>query len=62
LDDEKRLELYQNAQEIILKDAAIQPLYNPVSIIAIRDQVQGAQIGHMGRLLVNDISLESGTE
>lgn len=57
LDDETRLDLYLEAQQIILQDAPWQPLYYPVSILAIRDRVEGAKLGHMGRLLLNDAQI-----
>ncbi len=62
LDDETRLSLYVKAQEIILQDAPWQPLYNPVSIIAIRDRVEGAKLGNMGRLLINDVRILDSSE
>jgi peptide/nickel transport system substrate-binding protein len=43
-----------DAQEIILEDAPWQPLYNPVDVMAMREAVQDAKIGYMGRLLLND--------
>ncbi len=53
-DDDIRLGLYLEAQKIILQDAPWQPLYNPISILALRDRVEGAKLGNMGRLLLND--------
>jgi peptide/nickel transport system substrate-binding protein len=54
LDDATRLDLYLQAQEIVLQDAPWQPLYNPLNVMAMSEHVQGTQIGHMGRLLLND--------
>ncbi len=54
LDKAARKEIYVEAQQIILQDAPWQPLYNPVSIIAISERIEGAKVGYMGRLLVND--------
>jgi peptide/nickel transport system substrate-binding protein len=54
LDKAARKEIYVEAQQMILQDAPWQPLYNPVSIIAISERIEGAEVGYMGRLLVND--------
>jgi peptide/nickel transport system substrate-binding protein len=54
LDEEKRLDLYLEAQKIILQEAPWQPLYNPVDVMAMAKTVHDAKIGHMGRLLLND--------
>jgi len=54
MDEAARQKLYVEAQQIILQDAPWQPLYNPVDVMAMRDAVQGAKIGYMGRLLLND--------
>jgi peptide/nickel transport system substrate-binding protein len=54
LDEAARQELYVEAQQIILQDAAWQPLYNPVDVMAMGEEVQDAKIGYMGRLLLND--------
>ena len=37
-----------------MQDAPWQPLYYTMDVIAINEQVQGARVGHMGRLLLND--------
>ncbi|MFS0750535.1 glutathione ABC transporter substrate-binding protein [Oceanobacillus sp. 1P07AA] len=39
--DEKRLELYQEAQQIIINEAPIVPLYHSVLLAGLRDEVQG---------------------
>ncbi len=54
LDEEARQLLYVEVQQIILQDAPWQPLYNPVDVMAMGEGVQGAKVGHMGRLLLND--------
>jgi peptide/nickel transport system substrate-binding protein len=62
LDDETRLNLYVETQQNILQDAPWQPLYNPVSILAIRDRVEGTKLGYMGRLLLNDVRIVNEIE
>ena len=54
LDEETRINLYVDAQKIVLEEAAWQPLYNPFNVMAMGEEVQGAETGHMGRLLLND--------
>jgi peptide/nickel transport system substrate-binding protein len=54
LDDDARMELYVKAQQIALEEAPWQPLYNPLDVMAMSKRVQDAEIGHMGRLLLND--------
>jgi peptide/nickel transport system substrate-binding protein len=54
LDAAKRDQLYVEAQKIILQDAPWQPLYVPLDVLAINNRIQGAQVGYMGRLLLND--------
>jgi peptide/nickel transport system substrate-binding protein len=54
LDEDARLQLYLEAQRIVLEEAPWQPLYNPLDVMAMRKHVQDATIGHMGRLLLND--------
>ncbi|MCL5950379.1 MAG: ABC transporter substrate-binding protein [Chloroflexi bacterium] len=55
LNETKRIQLYLEAQKIILQDAPWQPLYVPLDVLAINKRVEGAKIGYMGRLLVNDV-------
>ncbi len=62
LDDDARLDLYLEAQKIVLEDAPWQPLYNPLNVIAMSKRVQGTAIGHMGRLLLNDARVVEETE
>lgn len=54
MDEKARADLYVEAQKVILTDAPWQPLYVPVDVTAIRTRVQGALIGPMGRMLLND--------
>jgi peptide/nickel transport system substrate-binding protein len=54
LDEAARVDLYVEAQKLILNDAPWQPLYNPMDVMAISDRVQGVKIGYMGRMLLND--------
>lgn len=54
LNEAARLQLYIEAQRIILQEAPWQPLYNPIDVMAMGETVQDAKIGHMGRLLLND--------
>ena len=55
LNDTTRQRAYVEAQQLILADAPWQPLYVPTDVLAISTKVQGARIGYMGRLLVNDV-------
>ena len=54
MDEETRTRLYVEAQQIVLQDAAWQPLYNPLNVMVLSKQVNDAKLGHMGRLLLND--------
>lgn len=56
-DPEKRSQIYQEAQKIILTDAPWQPLYHPMEGMVARTRVQGLKIGSLGRTLVNDVTL-----
>lgn len=56
-DPEKRSQIYQEAQKIILTDAPWQPLYHPMEGMVARARVQGLKIGSLGRTLVNDVTL-----
>jgi len=58
LDPDKRSAIYQEAQKVILSDAPWQPLYYPSEVMAFRNRVKGIAIGSMGRMLVNDVTLE----
>ncbi len=58
LDQERRAQLYQEVQKIILADAPWQPLYHPTEMMASRQRVKGMAIGSMGRMLVNDVTMD----
>ncbi len=57
MDQAARHELYVEAQKLILNDAPWQPLYIPIDVIAMSKKVEGATVGYMGRLLLNDARL-----
>ncbi len=57
-DAEKRAQIYQEAQKIILKDAPWQPLYHPMEGLVYRDRVSNLVISSLGRMLVNDVVLK----
>jgi len=54
LDEAGRSGLYVEAQKLILADAPWQPLYVPLDVVAMSARVDGARVGYMGRLLLND--------
>lgn len=54
MDEARRKALYVEAQKLILADAPWQPLYVPLDVLAINTRIEGARIGYMGRLLLND--------
>ncbi len=54
LDAKKRDQIYLEAQKLIMADAPWQAIYNPIDLMAISKRVDGAEIGYMGRVLVND--------
>ncbi len=54
LDEARRSDLYVEAQRLILADAPWQPLYVPLDVMAFSTRVDGARVGYMGRLLLND--------
>lgn len=58
LDAAKRAELYVEAQQLILADAPWQPLYTPVDMVALNPRVKGVVVSSMGRLLLNDVTVE----
>jgi peptide/nickel transport system substrate-binding protein len=53
----RRAAIYHEAQKLILADAPWQPLYLPVEGLVVDKRVQGLQIGALGRMLVNDVTL-----
>jgi peptide/nickel transport system substrate-binding protein len=54
MDPQERNAIYGEAQRLILADAPWQAIYNPIDLMAIRDNVEGLKLGYMGRMLVND--------
>ena len=58
LDPEKRVQIYADAQKIILAESPWQPLYTPAEGMAVRDRVSGLKVGALGRMLVNDVTLK----
>lgn len=54
LDEARRNALYVEAQKLILADAPWQPLYVPLDVLAMSTRIEGARVGYMGRLLLND--------
>lgn len=54
LDEDKREQLYVEAQKIILEEAPWQPLYMPVDVLAVNKRVGNVVVGAMGRVLLND--------
>lgn len=56
-DPEKRSQIYQEAQKILLAESPWQPLYHPMEGMVMRNRVQGVKIGSLGRMLVNDVTL-----
>lgn len=57
-DPEKRAQIYVDAQKLLLEEAPWTPLYHPMEGLVTRNRVQGTVIGSMGRLLLNDITLD----
>ena len=58
LDPKVRIKTYYDAQKIILSEAPWQPLYIPVEGLAYRNRLQGVVIGALGRMLLNDVTVE----
>lgn len=58
LDADARAKLYQDAVRLIMADAAWQPLYEPVDVIAVGPHVQDVVIGPMGRVFLNDARVD----
>jgi peptide/nickel transport system substrate-binding protein len=54
LNEAKRVQLYIQAQKLIMQDAPWQPLYIPVDVMAFSKKFDGVKVGYMGRMLVND--------
>ncbi|HMQ30036.1 MAG TPA: ABC transporter substrate-binding protein [Chloroflexaceae bacterium] len=58
LDAEARARLYVDAQRLIMADAPWQPLYTPVDMLALSPRLEGARLGAMGRVLLNDVTVK----
>lgn len=58
MDQAKRHAIYGEAQKIILAESPWQPLYTPVEAMVSRKRVKGLVVGALGRMLVNDVTLE----
>ncbi|MCM8747404.1 ABC transporter substrate-binding protein [Thermomicrobium sp. CFH 73360] len=50
----ERCRLYFEAMKIMLRDAAMVPLWSPVSVVAVRKEVQGFKIGPQGIYVYED--------
>ena len=57
LDQARRATSYADIQRTILSELPLLPLYVPVEGLAVRRSVQGAKVGAMARLLLNDVTL-----
>jgi peptide/nickel transport system substrate-binding protein len=55
LDQTKRIQIYSQAQKLIMQDAPWQPLYIPVDVMAFNKRFDGVKLGFMGRMLLNDV-------
>ena len=51
----ERLKVYQRAELLILRDAAVVPLFHPLSAMAVRANVRGLQLTPMG---VGNLAME----
>lgn len=58
VDDAERAQLYRQAQQRILQDAAIVPLYTPVSPILVRKSVKDLKFDPLGSLLFQDVYVQ----
>ena len=58
LDQTQRDALYSQAQVILMDELPWIPLYTPKDTIVMRTTIEGAQIGPMGRLLLNEAYLK----
>jgi peptide/nickel transport system substrate-binding protein len=55
----KRLQMYQDAQRIVLEEAPWQPLYMPVTKVALTARLQNVKVHPAGALLYHDAWLAS---
>jgi peptide/nickel transport system substrate-binding protein len=58
LDQESRMQVYYDAQKILLEDLPWVPLYMPIVKTAVASRVQGAQMFPTGSLLLNDAYID----
>lgn len=58
LDQEARMAVYRQAQEILLEDLPWVPLYMPITKTAVNKRVQGLQVFPTGGFLKNDAYIE----
>ncbi len=58
VDGQKRNQLYSRAQQILMAEVPWVPLYTPKDYIVLRNTIQGVVVGPMGRLLLNEASLQ----
>lgn len=59
VDHEERCRLYVEAMKIMLRDAAMVPLWSPVSVVGARKEVKGFKIGPQGIYVYEDATIES---
>ncbi len=59
VDLEERCRLYFEAMKIMLRDAAMVPLWSPVSAVGARKEVKGFKIGPQGIYVYEDATIES---
>ncbi len=62
MDAAKRNQIYFDAQKLLLTESPWQPLYIPVEGMAIRKRVAGVSVGSMGRMLMNDVTVNSNVK
>jgi len=58
LDQAKRDSLYSQAQVILMDELPWIPLYTPKDFIVMRSSIEGAKIGPMGRMILNEAYLK----
>jgi ABC-type oligopeptide transport system substrate-binding subunit len=56
-DDQRRWELYQQAEQIILEDAPIIPIYHDVEYMLIKPYVEGLNVTPMGIIDLSTVEL-----
>ncbi len=58
-DNEKSLELYQQAEQILVSDAACLPLWFGQNYVLVKPDVTGYQLNPLGFAMLNEVSVES---